>query len=431
MTNGNSVYFALSLLAFAWITQTQHCQARESEAYYRAPTTQSADCATSSAVAQVPQRALKSIPTTVEVYQYDNSPLEHRKPLLMIHGLLGEFHPQFRWNELAHYLSQDQAFQQRYKIYLARYDSHLPLKELTWGFNVALRKLAPTGGLTIVTISMASTIVRNAMSDPAVDQSVSRVLTLGAFFRGSPLFCSDWMRKTIRQRHLSPLCRIDRYLAYKLYFARHKNLLLDYSWDNVDGQMPAAGLPQLQAECQSESNLSAPSHVVPAAHLRGDHKFIVYAGYIHNRYVPQYHGAVYAFIFSPFTFFRTTLQAHFGREHPALRFLNELVADAVPASTDKSYIAYPLNDGISPISSSLLLSDDFVSRHLDFSDKTELDDIEACTYAKKARLFDNVDHLTFIEGHRPIGSSLDVSDVLSPTEKPRPMFAWILKDLLE
>lgn len=210
-------------------------------------------------------------------------------------------------------------------------------KELTGGFNLALRKVAPTGGLTIVAISMAGTIVRNAMSDPTVDQSVSRVLTLGAFFRGSPLFCSDWMQQTIRQRHLSPLCRIDRSLAYKLYFARHKNLLLDYSWENVDGQMPGAS-PHVGAVRESESNLSAPSHVVAAADQPGDHKFIVYAGYLHNRYVPQYHGAVHAFIFSPFTFLWTTLQAHLGREHPALRFLNELVADAIPASADKSNI---------------------------------------------------------------------------------------------
>ena len=364
----------------------------------------------------------------MEIYQYDNSPLGDRKPLLLIHGLIGEFHPLFRWGQLAKYLSQNQAFQQQYKIYLVRYNTHSSLKEITEAFKHKLHDLAPAGGLTIVAISMSGTIVRNAMRDPTVEQSIARVVTLGAFFRGSPLFCSDWMQQSIRKRHLSPLCRIQRSLGYKIYFAHHKNLLRSYGWDNVDGQMPAvtaASLSRMRAHGEEAS-----SQLVTATPQPGDDKFVVYAGFLHNQYTPPRRSAAHSFLISPLTFLWTTLPANLGREHQALRFLNNLIAGAIPSRADDSSIIYPLNDGISPISSSLLLSDDFVA-HSAIRNQADIESIGTHSKAKRARLFESVDHLTFIEAQRPIGSAEAVADLLSPTDKPRSMFAWILKDLLE
>lgn len=416
-----------AIVGFAWITLLQSCFAHELNDSYN--TTQSA-IDELNVVALVPHRAVKSIPNTVEIFEFDNSPLAHRQPLLLIHGLLGEFHPFFRWKELAQFLSQNQAFQHRYKIYFARYNSHSPLKELIESFKQVLPKLAPDGGLTIVTISMSGAIVRDAMKDPAVEQCISRVLTLGALFRGSPLFCSDWMQQTIQKRHVSLLSKIDQLLTYKLYFARHKNLLLDYSWDNVDGQMPPTSPPHASADLDTSSTESRPAQFIAAAPQPCDHKFIVYAGYLHNQYIPKPYSCLHKIIATPFAYFSTTIPMHLGIEHPALRFLNKLVADAMPRTRDSGNILYPFNDGISPISSSLLLSDDFVV-HTRFRNREALAKIQSYSYAKKSRLFDNIDHLSFIEGRRPSGSWLDVSDVLAQSEEPRPMFAWILKDLLE
>jgi len=416
----------LIFTVFAWNASGESCLAQQQ--VINGAKIQSAGCAISSVSAVAPHRKMKSIPATVEVYQYDNSPLGHRQPLLLIHGLVGEFHPLFRWKELADYLSQNQSFQDRYKIYLVRYNTRSSLKDITGDFNRTLRDLAPTGGLTIVAISLAGTIVRDAMRDPAVDQSVSRVITLGTFFRGSPLFCTDWMKQTIRERHLSPLYRIDHSLLYKLYFSRHKNLLRDYQWDNADGQMPAVRSSNARTDVESTSNSAAPTQLV-AGRQPSDSKFVVYAGYLHNQYFPHPHGAVHAFLASPFTFLWTTLPAHCGREHAALRYIDELIAGTVP-KRDSSSIIYPLNDGISPISSSLLLSNEFVAQS-PLRDEEGINNVRTNSNAKKARLFDNVDHLTYIERHRPLGSSEDVVDVLSRSEKPRSMFAWILKDLLE
>lgn len=377
----------------------------------------------------VPQKKLKSTPTKVEIYQYDNAPLAGRKPLLLVHGLVGEFHPLFRWKELTEYLSWNQDFQRNYKIYMARFDSSASMKTVTASFNLALRDLDPSDKTTIIAISLSGAIIRNAMKDPEVARSISRVITMGTPFRGSPLFCMEWMNQSIRKRHLSPFYRIHRPLGLKVYFAHHKNILQDHVWDNVDRQMPIAD----RSSKEKQEFISAPySSVRPskdfASEQEVDKKFIVYAGYLHNRYIPRHHGGIQTFVTSPFAFLRTTLLAHLRNEHAALRLLNYLIADAVPRDGSKKII-YPINDGISPISSSLLLSNDFVAnselRNLD-----ELAKIRTKSYAKKARLFENADHLTFIEERRATGSP-DVKDVLSLDEKPRPMFDWILADLLE
>ncbi len=420
----------LLCVVFACTVQGQNCLAQELQINDRA--LQSADWGRGLVPALVPHRALKSAPTTLEIYQYDECPLGDREPLLLLHGLRGEFKPLFRWQWLIQYLSQDQRFQHRYKIYLARYSTHSSLKDVTEAFNRALRDLPPVAlgrGLTIVAMSMSGNIVRNAMRDPAVDQVISRVLTLGAFFRGSPLFDADWMQQTIEKRHISPICRLDKWSAYRLFFVPHENLHLDYGWDNVDGQMPVGSLPGSQADHEVAPRPPQTQLAATTVQL-SDHKFIVYAGYLHNQYAPRRRSTVSAFFRFPAIFFGTTALAHFGFEHPALRLLNHLIAETIPGSANGSDIIYPLNDGISPISSSLLLQNNFIA-HSPLRNEEDIPNIRSHTNAMKARLFDNIDHVTFIDGYRPLGASTNVVDELSQTEKPRPIFAWILKDLLE
>lgn len=414
---------ALLLTIFFCISSAETCLGQESAAAI-----QSAGTGLGSISALLPRKPLKDIPAKVEIYQFDNSPLGSRKPLLLVHGLLGEFHPLFRWKELAEYLSRDKAFQNKYKIYMARFDSSLPLKDITEQFKLALRDLPPSDKTTIIAISLAGSIVRNAMKDPDVDRSISQVITMGAFFRGSPLFCPDWMRQSILKRHISPFYLIHRPLGYKVYFSLHKNLLQDYAWDNVDGQMPTPSLNGKKVKFVSASISPVQTSSVASSQQASDRKFIVYAGYLRNRYFPRQQSGIRTFVTSPIAFLRTTLPAHARNEHAALRLLNYLVADALPGDNSKRII-YPLNDGISPISSSLLLSDEFVANS-DLSNLDELKNIRKNSSARKTRLFEDADHLTFIEEPGRNGSA-GIKDVLSLTEEPRPMFDWVLNDLLE
>jgi len=170
--------------------------------------------------------------------------------------------------------------------------------------------------------------------------------------------------------------------------------------------------------------------MVTSAPHPSDSKFVVYSAYLHNQFEPRPQGPLRAFILSPFTFLWTTLPAHLTLERPALRFLNYLIASTIPGAGDESSIIYAFNDGISPVTSSLLLPDDFVA-HVPIRNEGDIAKIRGHSSAHRARLFDDADHLTFIEEHRPVGSSENLTDVLSVNEKPRPMFDWILKDLLE
>lgn len=380
------------------------------------------DLDTSNSIELLPKDKIKSVPKKVEIYQFDKNPIGDRKPLLFVHGLLGEYHPMFRWKELGEYLNEKPDFKKRYKIYLTRFNTKLSLKEITDDFRASLSNHFPSGNITIVAISLAGSVVRNSMKDPSVNKLVSRVITLGSFFRGSPLFCADWMQQTMKKRYPSPLSKIDHLLGYKIYFARHKNLQRDFAWDNSDRQMP----PQKKARQEKTAQVSVTDKEQTAI----DHKFFVYAGFLHNQYAPRERGVIRTLIATPFSFFKTTLPMHLDREHPALRFLNDLIAKAVPKNSPPDDIIYPLNDGISPIASSLLLTNEFASRP-DINKMSDLSLIKTHTNAGKARLLDNIDHLTFIERKRPIGSSDKITDMLSKSEEPRAMFEWILKDLME
>lgn len=380
--------------------------------------------------ALVPPKRFELAPQAAEIYEYDRTALGDREAVLLVHGLIGEFHPLFRWQELAKYLSRNHEFQKRYKIYLVRYNTHTSLKNMTEDLGQAIIKTAPPGGLNIVAISLSGAVLRNAMKDERVNKSVKKVITMGAFFRGSPLFCTEWMAMSIKKRHISPFYRADRLLAYKIYFALHKQLVSDFSWDNVDGQMPADILDKVVS--RTASSRTKESNPQISTKLPGDHKFIVYAGYLHNQYVPEHQGKAKKTLLAPFKFLDTTLPMHFGLEHPALRYINNMIADAVPGKGDPNKVIYPLNDGISPVSSSLLLTDEFMANtDLSFCDKASMQSFGQHTYAKKARLFEDADHLTFIEAKRPSGSDQNVEDVLNQSEKPRPVFDWIIKDLME
>lgn len=378
-----------------------------------------AQSATSESCALVPARALEKIPTSIEFYQYDTAPLGYRQPIVLIHGLLGEFHPLFRWQSLAQYLNQDKQFRNRYKIYLARYNTQSSRNDLTQAFVAALHDFSRGHIITIVTISLSGAIIRDAMKEEALNQSVAKVLTLGAFFHGSPLFCAEWMKETIRKTHFSPLTREERVLAYDLYFSRHKNLLVDYKWRSAD-----------QMELANVQPPGSPSKSLEEQARNIDHKFIVYTGFICNEFFPTVYSGLHQFVVSPWAFLHTTLPAHLGFEHPALRFLNGLIATSAKTTNDRQHTTYALNDGISPISSGLLFAHSLIT-NTKYDGNTYFTYLKANSDAGKARVFANVDHLTFIEGRGLNNPSKAVTDVFSTAEKAKPLFAWILNDLLE
>jgi Lecithin:cholesterol acyltransferase len=374
---------------------------------------------------------IRSAPKTVQIYQFDASPIGQRQPLLLVHGLDDERAYLFCWKPVCEYLSKSEDFQKRFKIYLTRYDTHASQQTTTNNFKSAICNLASTENnhVVVVALSIGGNIVRNAMADPEVDRDISRVITLGTPFHGSPLFCKDWMQYSVLRSHSWPFTSFDRYAAYTFYFRHHRNLQSDYYWDNCDQQFPDTG-PYVFRFPAIRGVLSPPAKApVGVNTTQSNDKFIAYASYMKNQVSNETpHTFRYRLQNSVSTFFGTTMPAHFSDDHAALRILNFEIASAVQKGNSKQPV-YALNDGIVPIISALSIPTKSVGAGM-VSDDIDIGYLRSRINIKKARLFANIDHVTFLDGRTPRGCPTNLPDLLSPGETPRPIFSWLLNDIL-
>lgn len=373
-----------------------------------------------------PKQVIRSKPSCFELFQLDDSLTNGRQPLLLVHGLYGEHRRLFRWDRLCRHLTRNENFRQRYKIFLVRYNTQARLDDLEKQCKIALNTLSAKNPrkLVIVTLSLGGNIVRKAMEEESIAKSVERVVTLGAVFHGSPVFCSKWMEEGILKQGFWPVTKIDRYLAYKLYFKRHKNLQADYGWDNFDGKAPDF------AACSTGYSSNQEMQESAAKWKRLQEKFTVYSGYLLNdKCRNKKRGFLKTLLNAPLDFMFTTLPAHFGGNHAVLRMLNEAISNLSLRNETGGKCGYLLNDGICPIASSLFLDLDCSPQHANLNDK-QITKLRQSLQARKGRLFEGIDHVSFLDGHAPRRSFLIV-DKLSLTEKPRSIFDWLLYDLME
>jgi hypothetical protein len=383
----------------------------------------------------------KNRPQSTDLYEYDDSPLGNRQPLLFVHGLRGEFWSDcFRWQKLCQFLNGHREFTTRYKIYFARYDSYLPLPQLTPRLQVAIRRLSDAAQqrpIAVIALSMGGNIVVDAMTDAATDTCIDRVVALGTPFHGSPLFSSGWMQYSMMKSHITPFTQLDTCLPYEIYFGKHENLTSDLHWDNSDYMLPSVDKYRIWFRPKRVLSLDpqrTANHVVLKLNDRklNKGKFTVYGGYLNTTVtVEGKQSLLSSLVYSPLWFSRTVVPEHFGKEHAVLRSLNRQMAHAVPAAGADGHngLAYGLNDGITPLSSSLFLPSDKMNK-VSIRTQEEVSKLKGLVDVHRARVFANIDHLTFIDEYRPPGSAYEVRDELAADKQSKPMFKWILDDLL-
>ncbi|QQR59397.1 MAG: hypothetical protein IPG59_07880 [Candidatus Melainabacteria bacterium] len=387
---------------------------------------------------------LKKEAKGVEFYQYDKTPLGDRKPLLMVHGLRGEFLPYFRWQHVIGHITKDSGIHSTYKVFLARYPTLTRVKTTVPAFRDQLTRLYNACGqkpITMVALSMGGNVAYEAMVVPEVSDKVKVLLAMGTMFHGSPLFSSDWMQYSIYKRLSWPWTRIDHSLALKLYFDRNENLLQDFAWDDIDGAVPIwAGkfksrlLLGPKGELSSANSINTRLKELNETTTHVKNKVIAYGGYLLNPYLePTALRYIENTATYPITFFTTKMPAHLAREHPALGLLNRDIA-AVQINPDLKHSAktpffYALNDGITPISSALFLPE-ATMRSIYVVDEKNVAALIGKTDVKRARAFRNIDHLTFIDAKRPLGLSPKLKDELNPDAEEKHIFDWIRADLL-
>ncbi len=385
-------------------------------------------------------KALKKKPASVQIYEYDSKPLGDRAPFLLVHGLRGEYWPTFRWDKVIKHFNSDPKFADAYKIYMVRYDSVAPLDKTVPQFRAALDDLyrrTQERPITVMALSLGGNLVYEGMLSAETDKKIRLLMTLGTPFRGSPLFCADWMKYSMYKNLCFPWTRIDHTVAYKLYFERNSNLLHDLAWDDGDKSVPNVGRFASRLPLGPKGDLTvsdtANKHL---AKLESEHfdkkKLIAYGGYLLNSYMlPESERVVENTIMAPYTYVFMKGPAHLGREHPVLKLLNNQISSAVPSKSaaDRAgtQFIYQLNDGITPVASAIFLprqSGDLVTRETDLLKAKPVVDV------RTARVFKNVDHLTYIDGYRPLRAAVNVRDELNPDLAAKPIFDWMLSDIL-
>jgi len=402
-----------------------------------------------------PPKALKHKPARADIYQFDREPLAGREPLLLIHGLRGEYREVLRWDRVIKHFQSSPAFAQRYKIYLLRYDSTDELAKVVPQLKEELIRLHRASGdrpVTLVALSLGGSLVQEAMLDPAFDSAVTTVLTLGAPFHGSPLFCADWFQWSLYKNVSYPWTRLDHSWSYQLYFARNPSLLQDLRWDNSDGYIPDVGKFRSLLPLGPKGNLTLSRDANPrlseingqpvlkligsgAAGRINKLKFITYAGYLVNPYMfPGLRLELEKTILYPYTLITTKLPAHLAREHPVLKMLNHEIARVIPGGdaekVDNWRHLYALNDGITPVNSALFLPAETL-KATPLGRESDLSRLRGATDVRQARVFRNLDHLSFIDGYRPLPASPLLRDELNPQDGYRQIFDWMLADLLQ
>src|SRR5262249_24878710 len=134
-------------------------------------------------------------------------------------------------------------------------------------------------------------------------------------------------------------------------------------------------------------------------------KIIAYSGYLTNPYMlpDAERFAETAFLY-PYTFCTVAFPAHLAREHAVLKLLNHTIAcvESSQAATARAKwrFLYDLNDGITPVSSALFLPKSVCETNY-LAKESDLAKIRSVVDVGQARVFRNIDHLTFIDAYRP------------------------------
>lgn len=443
--------FSITVLCACSLSYTAGLGALSVEARAEASslTTQSRRLESSVAVASgnfplvPPKKQLKRKPTRVSIYQYDEEPIGDKQPFLFVHGLRGEYHPGFRWGQVVKKFRENAEFKNKYKIYYVRYDTTAPLSVTVPQFRDAINELyraTANRPITSMALSMGGNVVYESMLDKQTDSQIRLLLALGTPFHGSPLFSMDWLQYGVYKNFALPWTRVDHSLSYRLYFKRNPTLMNDLRWDNSDNAIPDVGrykslLPfgpkgdLTVARCANDRLLALNKQPFDKK------KLIAYSGYLLNEYMlPGVYRYLDIALMAPYTMLTVKVPSHLAREHPVLRMLNKEISTVVPAKNvakkaDSNFI-YSLNDGITPVSSALFVPMKLAAS-VPLTKEEDLPRVKDVLDVRVARVFRNIDHLTFIDGFRPLNASSGLRDELAPHAGTKDIFEWMVTDILK
>jgi hypothetical protein len=226
-----------------------------------------------------------------------------------------------------------------------------------------------------------------------------------------------------------------------VYFKRNAHFISDLRWDNADGHVPEVGSFRCVTPFGPRGNLTVDGTAndklstinTKAAHTR--QKFIAYAGYLTNPFMlKRALQPPVLFFQTPIYFLGTKFPIFLGQEHAALRMLNRDISrvrvNPEGHSGSATSMPYLLNDGLVPVTSCLLLTPNAFEA-FPAPRESDLPKLNSYLDVRLARVFRNVDHVSFADAKAPHLGSSHLEDAMHPDEKQRALLDWLLLDLLE
>jgi hypothetical protein len=381
------------------------------------------------------------------LYQFDETPLAGRQPLIVIPGRSQEGQGNPWWKKLAKAIEKNPSIQKQYKFYVFLYDSTEPLSILSLEFAQELdyfTKHLPKNSpkMVVFSYSLGGLIARDTLiENPALFEKTQTIFGMAVPYHGSLLFDKSWFDQFFKNP--SPLRNLSDKMAYQAFMFGRDNLVQDMGWRNFDGSIPNPKVTKFWHKAPKHSSLAETKPMIdlPAPKYRSTDarvqafkkRLVVYTSYIENAYTktrkkrrPFLATTSDGLIHVPANLLGTVLPVYGYTVHGAMSYMNWQIAN-IPTYTPKAQWAglqhlYRFNDGVIPLSSSLYLPE----RNTPYNEPLAgfSGNYDGCF----ARVFYDVDHVDLAHYRWPEGH-LVTSDIFHAEEGERKPMAWLFYDL--
>ncbi len=381
-----------------------------------------------------------SISKSAQLYQYQDNDLAQKTPLFLIHGIGGKESNDYRWKRFLNYAKNHPKFQERFKIYLFKYDSSQSVPKISEAIRQTLRTYITENNypqFRVLAFSEGGLVYRNVMQDPVIFKHTEKIITVASPFHGSPLANQKWLGQQMKENTPFSLMRLTQKLSLSIAKKKHPNFERDFKWKDLSRE-------------KAQSNEFA---------LENHKNFIAYGSYFgvndeHNQALFQSleikekspkeasrfkncfnKHAVFKVVQQNLTAIPTQIKRrlaskiipkHFKKRHKKNHEAVVMLA-LEEESFNKNYnpmLVY--NDGISPISSSLWLGRYLTEKS---SKKRKIwKALKSLKGKQKARLFHSIDHANWMEGDN-LSEESKLPDLLNPDEAPKTIFEWFIYDI--
>jgi len=351
----------------------------------------------------------------------DDTPLNHRIPLILVHGINPKEGQLYNWRHYVDAFMADPGFVRRYKIYLFHFAPRQSIPEnsqlLLQTLNTFSATLPDGPPMRIVALSLGGNLVQAIAHQPVITGHVDRIITLAAPFHGTPLADPPWI--LAEHPAWTPSGIADRFV-YRTARKMFPTFAHDYGWDNFDGVLPPA---------------DAGSESISVSVRPASPQWMTYGSFFSTNpdaqiWLARQMGLPAAFLEAP-----KPLRRPHGllNKHRLMIHAQEAMAGLTLSGTGKSrnnsgFSAMVFNDGVGPVASALWLKTD-----------APLSEALKALGSNPAgvRMFAGLDHADWVEGtfryktKESQAGSPQVRDWLHPDEPPRTVFGWVLHDLMQ